>query len=636
MNEGINLAAICIADGFGVILSTIMLGARVWIKNERSTEAKLLRMMLVTTLISCLADIFVFVFDGKGGSLLFILLYLGNTWLFVSNVLIGTLWVMVLIAHISGDKLPLNQKVLVLVLDIIGTTVLLFNFIFPVVFKIGPDNVYSRGPLFWLYIAIEMIIVLDSFIFYFVYRKKVPETKHFPVWQFLIPVIIGVVVQALVYGVSLICPSLSLAVCGVILGLFSEREEEAEILRQNEMKSRIIIEQQEKLEEALSMAQSANRSKTAFLNNMSHDIRTPMNAIIGYTGLAKTHIDDSKQVIDYLGKIEKSSDYLLSLINEVLDMSRIESGKMTLFEQSENFYEIVSSIKDIIQSDINKKKHEFKLDINVQNERIVCDKLRLKQILINILSNSIKYTPEKGKISMSVTEMQSEKTDSVMYEICINDNGIGMDEEYLKNLFEPFTRVKSSTVSGIQGTGLGMAITKNLIDMMGGRIDVKSKPDNGTAIKVVFEFKKAGDEDGENGKINQESDYKAKDFAGIKVLLVEDNELNREIATKILEENGLIVETAEDGDIAVDRLRMAELGDYDLVLMDIQMPRMDGYEATRRIRALKPLEEHIPIIAMTANAFDEDRKLAIEAGMDDHIPKPISIDNLFKVMAKYV
>lgn len=627
-----------------------MIGARVWWRDKSNLEIKLFRRMLYTAFISCVADIIVFVFDGKPGVFIYILLFLGNTWLFVSNVILGSLWMMTVINHITGEGLPDMQKKLVFSLDVIGGVVLLINIFYPIVFKIDSNNVYSRGSLYWLFIVIELIICADSVIVYTVYRKKCPEAKHFPIWQFIVPVLIGLTIQSMIYGISLICPSISIAICGVILGMFSENKEENDILKQNEMKSKIILEQQEKLENALSMAQSASRSKTTFLNNMSHDIRTPMNAIIGYTGLAKKHLDDREKVADYLGKIENSSDYLLSLINEVLDMSRIESGKMTIFEEAENIRNIIDSVDDIIRVDARAKKHDFTISIDgLKDEFVKCDKLRIRQVLVNILSNSIKYTPENGKISMKLTQKPGKTPESATYEFCMSDNGIGMDEEYLAILFEPFTRVKSSTVSGIQGTGLGMAITKNLIDMMGGSIDVKSKPNQGTTITVSFDFKIADGYDIKDADDNADRASNAGladaevDYTGKKVLLVEDNELNREIATMILEESGMEVDTASDGDIAVEKMKNAKKGDYDFILMDIQMPRMDGYEATRQIRALesdgeRPESdgERITIIAMTANAFDEDRKVAVDAGMDDYLAKPIKTDALLKTLSRYL
>lgn len=389
-------------------------------------------------------------------------------------------------------------------------------------------------------------------------------------------------------------------------------------------------EQQERLQEALSMAQSANRAKTTFLNNMSHDIRTPMNAIIGYTGLATSHIENKEQVKDYLGKIGQASNHLLSLINDVLDMSRIESGKMNIEEKDESLLEIIQILKSIIQSDINSKQLDFHVDIvNVTDENILCDKLRLNQVLLNILSNAIKYTQRGGSISMQVMETDTDQNFGT-YVFRIKDNGMGMSKEFLDTIYEPFTRVRSSTVSGIQGTGLGMAITKNIVDMMGGSIEIESEINKGTEVILTFDFKIM--------EAPKEQDASQNDirFNGKKVLLVEDNEFNREIATELLKEFGFEVSCAEYGNIAVDIITNAKKGDFDLILMDIQMPYMDGYEATKHIRALDTEISKIPIVAMTANAFEEDRKMALEAGMDDHITKPIDIDELKETLARIV
>ena len=397
------------------------------------------------------------------------------------------------------------------------------------------------------------------------------------------------------------------------------------------------------LSDALAMAQQANSAKTFFLNNMSHDIRTPMNAIIGYNRLALSHIDDKERVREYLNKSEQASDHLLSLINDVLDMSRIESGKTNLDEEPQRLAFIVQALGDIFQADLGKKNHTFLLKADdIENDIVICDRLKLNQVLMNVISNSIKYTDPGGTISMSVTKPENSSTEYATYEFIISDNGIGMSKEFLETIFTPFTRAKSSTVSGIQGTGLGMAITKNIVDMMGGKIEILSSIGEGTTTKLTFDFKIAkSDEDKEKvsdaasmplgtGRPWEELNK------GRKILLVEDNEFNREIATEILEEYGYVVDTASDGDIAVDKVRAASKGDYDLILMDIQMPTMDGYEATRLIRSLDLPLSDIPIIAMTANAFDEDRRLALEAGMNEHIPKPIDVMLLKQIIEAHL
>ena len=391
------------------------------------------------------------------------------------------------------------------------------------------------------------------------------------------------------------------------------------------------ISADKELAEALTMAQSASRAKTTFLNNMSHDIRTPMNAIIGYTGLAASHIDNKNQVQDYLEKIAQSSNHLLSLINDILDMSRIESGKMNLDEKPENLQEIIQTLQDIVQADIHAKHHEFFIDtVNVNDENILCDKLRLNQVLLNILSNSIKYTPAGGTISMRITEKDVKSNGYASFEFKIKDNGIGMDKEFVKTIYDPFTREKSSTVSGIQGTGLGMAITKNIIDMMGGEIDISTQLHKGTETTLTFDFRLT-----ETPVEAKKMESRKYSFEGKKILIVEDNEMNREIATEILSAEGFIIDSADDGTVAVEMMRDAESDKYDLVLMDIQMPIMDGYEATRQIRGMNShIAKNIPIIAMTANAFEEDRQAAITAGMNEHIAKPINVDELKSVLAK--
>ncbi len=427
-------------------------------------------------------------------------------------------------------------------------------------------------------------------------------------------------------------------VCATYEDLDDESANSIKMSQQIASQKVLLEKQQKQLEEALSMSQSANRAKTAFLNNMSHDIRTPMNAIIGFTGLAKSHIGDTEKLSDYLEKITQSSNHLLSLINDVLDMSRIESGKMTLDTHPESLVDITRTIADLIQADIQAKQQEFSLDISgINNANVECDRLRLNQVLLNLLSNAIKYTPAGGKICMSVSQTKSKK-DYGKYVFKVKDNGMGMSKEFLKTIFDPFTRVQSSSMTGIQGTGLGMAITKNLIDLMGGTIDIESELGKGTTISVSITFRHMADETDNtqaapNGNEDNASAFR---LEGKKILLAEDNELNREIACTILEEYGCLITAAENGQIALDLISKAADGDYDLVLMDIQMPVMDGHEATRRIRALGTPMSKIPIIAMTANAFAEDVQASRQAGMNEHIAKPLDFTRLHELLVKYL
>ncbi|MDO4961942.1 MAG: response regulator [Eubacteriales bacterium] len=395
-------------------------------------------------------------------------------------------------------------------------------------------------------------------------------------------------------------------------------------------------EHRKELSEALVLAQQSSRSKTAFLNNMSHDIRTPMNAIIGFTNLAKANSGDKSVVDDYLEKIGNASEHLLNLINDILDMSRIESGKVTLSEDTQNLRVVLDSIREIVQSDAEAKQLKLSVETEgIEHAYVVCDKLRLKQVLLNVISNALKYTNPGGSIWIKAAEKEFLREDNAaVYEFRVKDTGIGMSEEFVKTIFEAFTRETTSTLSGVSGTGLGMAITKNIIDMMDGSIEVNSKKGEGSEFIITLKFPLADEEELIRQKAAaEEEEEEEMDFTGRRILLVEDNELNREIAEEILTEVGFEVETAENGQLACDALAASEMGYFDLVLMDVQMPVMDGYEATRTIRRFEnPHLAGIPIIAMTANAFEEDRKMAFDAGMDGHIAKPIDVEVLFTTL----
>lgn len=408
-------------------------------------------------------------------------------------------------------------------------------------------------------------------------------------------------------------------------------EYDAKIADQNA----ILEKQQILLEQSLANAEAANNAKTAFLNNMSHDIRTPMNAIMGFTELALKDYEDSEKVKDYLTKLSTSSTHLLGLINNVLDMSRIESGKTSLNEEADNLTSIITYIHDILTPEIEKKEQTFIIETqNILHENIFVDRLRLNRILLNIISNSIKFTKEGGTISLTVNENASQTKGYANYEFIISDNGMGMNEEFLKIIFDPFTRARNSTNSGIQGTGLGMAITKNLVDLMNGTIDIESHENEGTKTVVRFTF--AISEPGEFKSSNSDAS-KNISLDGMKVLLVDDNDFNREIANLILTDKGIFVDEATSGKEAIEKVEHCNDDVYDLILMDIQMPEMDGYEVTKKIRSLsnKKLAD-IPIVAMTANAFEEDRQLSLKAGMNDHIAKPLNIQKLTAVLEKYL
>ena len=406
------------------------------------------------------------------------------------------------------------------------------------------------------------------------------------------------------------------------------QKEEARLVL--EEKNRELADSQAALSDALSAAENANRAKTTFLNNMSHDIRTPMNAIVGFTSLASAHADNPEQVRDYLGKISVSSQHLLSLINDVLDMSRIESGNVTIEEGEVHLPDVIRDLQTIVQPNITAKQMAFTIDVQkLEHEDVVTDKLRLNQVLLNILSNAIKFTQDGGTIHFRVLEKPSYDTENANFEFRISDNGIGMSKDFQKTIFESFTREKNSTVSGIQGTGLGMAITKNIVDMMGGTITVQSEEGKGSEFIVDLPFRIS---QGPSKETKEESG--THDFSGKRVLLAEDNDMNQMIAVAILTDAGFEVEVAADGQEAVEKMEAASAGYYDIILMDVQMPRMDGYEATKQIRALgNPGKSEIPIVAVTANAFEEDKNIAIEVGMNGHLAKPYDVPAMMEMIA---
>lgn len=388
-----------------------------------------------------------------------------------------------------------------------------------------------------------------------------------------------------------------------------------------------------------------NRAETIFLNSISHDIRTPLNVIIGYTALASAHVNEAQEVKKYLSKIEAASNHLLLLINDVLDMSHIESGTLKLEHAPVYLPDVLENLKAIIQTDSSAKQLKFCADTkNMVHKNVITDKLRLNQVLLNILENAVKYTRPGGKIYFQIQELKEQEPGFAKYEFRVKDTGIGMSEEFIAHIFEPFSREQTSTVSGIEGMGLGMAIVKKIVDRMDGTIAVKSRQGKGTEVTVILPFKVSGQpnewEANTRKKIVQIQRFSEDKnfenlFKGKKILLTEDNELNREIAVELLKEEGFILDTAEDGTIAVEKMRTAKPGQYDLILMDIQMPIMDGYEATRQIRKLEnPETANIPIVAITANAFEEDRQKALEAGMNEHVSKPIDLERLLEVVKK--
>ena len=389
------------------------------------------------------------------------------------------------------------------------------------------------------------------------------------------------------------------------------------------------MKQRKALQEALSMAELASHAKSRFLSNMSHDIRTPMNAIIGYTSLAEKHIGNPELIKSDLARIKTNSSYLLCLINDVLDMSRIESGKIKIKFTSNTIEDILAEVDSVIQPQLQSKKLNYSvLRHGNLSRKVFCDKLRLKQILINILGNSVKYTGENGSIKFTAAETPSVSDGYSSYQFRIKDNGIGMSE-----VFNPFERDENIENFHVQGTGLGLSISKNLVEKMDGSIFLKSKKDVGTEFLICFDFENAPETESGKKEISASAE-KTVDLKGARILLVEDNSLNRDIAKELLKGAGFIIDEAENGKIALEMLSASPDGYYKVVLMDVMMPVMDGYEASMKIREMKSNKSSIPIVAMTANAFEEDKEQALKSGMDYFVSKPFDIKSLLSLLSE--
>lgn len=424
--------------------------------------------------------------------------------------------------------------------------------------------------------------------------------------------------QALVFLVAVSIAVLATAICYLMLHRKQREKLYTEEIRKSAEKAR-----------------KANEAKTRFLFNMSHDIRTPMNAIVGFSGLLEKSIHDEKKSLDYIKKIRVSSDILLTIINQVLEMARIESGKITLSSESVNIREMVDAMNTVFESSLTKKSLEYQCSLNVVHDQILCDKTKMEEIILNVVSNSIKYTNPHGKITVSIDELDSEDEKNANYKVVVEDNGIGMSQDYLPHIFEEFSREHTSTETRVAGTGLGLPIVKSLVDRMGGTIEVESEEGKGTRFIMKFSFPVSLENQVREKEKQNIPDITEK-LEGKRILLAEDNELNAEIAETVLEETGIKVKHVEDGIQCIEELKKMPEKYYDVILMDVQMPNMDGYTATQRIRDLDDSRAEIPIIAMTANAYDEDRRKAQEAGMDGFLAKPLDVDEMMRLLAQII
>ena len=426
---------------------------------------------------------------------------------------------------------------------------------------------------------------------------------------------------------------LALSIIGIILVLLWKARKAEAVAK---LAAKDTKKLNDKLEIALKKAEDASLAKTRFLNNMSHDIRTPMNAILGYAQLMEEELKekDLPETSDHLEKLQQSGNLLLSIINNVLDMARIESGKMEIDENYGRIEDIRQTLFEIFGDEAKKKNIALHYTINVEHEHILTDTTKVKEIFVNILSNAIKYTPSGGSVMINIDELVCDEPGYMMVRTRVSDTGIGMSQDYLTKIFDAFTRERNTTKSKITGSGLGMSIVKRYVDLLGGTIDVESEPGKGSTFTVTLKHRIA-DESYYVKKHDEGSGTASKILEGRNILLAEDNDLNAEIAEAILERAGLKTERVEDGIQCVNKITKMPVGTYDMILMDIQMPRMDGYKATQAIRHLPDKDKAcIPIVAMTANAFEEDKRDAVAAGMNGHIAKPIQIDKLLSMLAE--
>ena len=764
---------------------TLIFGVIMYLFRSELKQKKVTKILMIVCIARLVSDAVSWAFDGVPGLFWGIVTRCSNYITFVSNDLISLAFSVFLWDLVRGeDEKPGIILKVYWVLEAIVIGALTLNLHFGCFYSIDSENGYSRGPYYQLtHVApiVALVVVLWLLV---KYRDKFSKNLKFLGWSYLVLMAGATAYEYMNFGLSLQTYAQTFsALVAFFVGEIEIRqnlmltqkqlEQTNAELKEEEKKTEAALKaavekdeelraQQDQLSLALAAAQQANKAKTMFLNSMSHDIRTPMNAIIGFTALAQTHIQNTEQVQDYLAKINTSSTHLLSLINDILDMSRIESGSVKLDEKPVHMPDLLHDLRTMIQGLINAKQLNLYIDTqDVEHEDVIIDKLRVNQILINIVGNAIKFTPVGGDIIVHLVEKPCQTSGFTTYEFSIKDTGIGMSSEFVGHVFDTFAREQSSTVSGIQGTGLGMAITKNIVEMMGGTIEVTSEEGKGSKFTVTLtvrlsnqtikyepiaelqgaralvvdddidtcrsvckmlrsidmqpdwtvtgkeavlraqdaaelndeykvyivdylmpdmngietvrrirrvigenvpiivltaydwtDFEKEAREAGVTAfvakpifmselrsvltnpvRVEEQRSERTYDYRGKRILLVEDNELNREIATAILEETGMLIDSAGDGIEAVNIINEAPEDKYDLILMDIQMPRMDGYTATREIRTLpNNRKANIPIVAMTANAFEEDRRKAFKCGMNGHIVKPIDMASIAEIL----
>ncbi len=530
-----------------------------------------------------------------------------------------------------------QRKICIRILEVVPMmllVVLVISSVFNgVLWSIDDNSVYTRGLWFKTFAVLNLFYYGFAFVqnCYILITKNKNGKRYVLISAVFSSIpLMGSLINVFVFPLRGAYPLQPYCLTATVLlaYLFMVEHQKKEHDREQREKLLVALEHEK---EATRKAKEAGAVKATFLANMSHDIRTPMNAILGFSDIIAKHPEDEAVVRNAVTKIQASGEVLMKLINDVLDLSKIESGKLTLEETAADLKQMSEKLDMMMEYSMKKKQIQFQILNGLQHSGVWCDATKVEQILVNVLNNAVKFTPEGGKITLEYEEIPVNEEISE-YRISVQDTGIGMDEEFQKHAFEAFERERTSTESKTEGTGLGLAIVKELLELMGGQVSIQSKIGQGTKITVCLRLKIA-----RQGDIVEKQKEPAiavnTELTGVRVLLTEDNELNAEIAKEILASAGMMVDWVEDGSACLNRLRQVDVGYYQLILMDIQMPKMNGYEATKRIRELPVAGmAHIPIIAMTANAFSDDRKRALDVGMNGFITKPIDVDRMLRTI----
>lgn len=609
---------------------TLIFCGILYLFKDGLNQKKVTKVLLIACIARLLSDAVSWAFDGVPGLFWGIITRISNYVTFVSNDAVSLVF-SVFIWQLVREK---DEKPDVLlkaywILEAAAIAALTLNLHFGWFYTFDSSNGYSRGAFYHMTHVAPTAALIAVLWLLIKYHRKFTGNQKFLVWSYLILMTGATVYENLDFGLSL--QTYAQTFSALIAFFVGEIEVRKDLFLTKERLAQKNVE----LQEAERRAEAANDAKSTFLFNMSHDIRTPMSAILGFTTLAERNPDDPQLVRSYLQKIQASGRGMLAILDNVLELSRIESGKTVLEETPQEITAVFDACVVMMSPEVEKKHHTLTVEKEILHPYGFFDATRMTEIIMNILSNAIKYTADGGTIRCTLKQTHHPKDGWICQEFTVADNGIGMSEEFQKHIFDSFARERSTTISGIQGTGLGMGIVKKLVDLMGGTINVDSKVGQGTTITVTIPTRMATLEETQPKRATVRAERE--NLRGKRLLLAEDNDLNAEIAVALLEEEGLLIDRVCDGVACVERLEECQPGYYSLILMDVQMPNLDGYQATEQIRKLQDNKKaHIPIVAMTANAFSEDRARALSAGMNDHVAKPIDMDVLTDVLLKYV